>query len=54
MSGKVEPSAGIRAAAHEIQEWFTALTIEGFTESQAIGLVGQILAAHIANGQSSD
>lgn len=43
----VEPSADTREAAHGVREMFVALVMEGFTENQALIIVGQILAAAI-------
>ena len=48
----VEPSADMREMAHHVREMFVALVGEGFTENQALVIVGQILSAGIA-GQSS-
>lgn len=44
-NGPVEPSAAVREGAHGIREIFIALTMEGFTEKQALIIVGQMLAA---------
>jgi hypothetical protein len=44
--GPVEPSADLRTAAKELRGMFLALTAEGFTEPQALVIVGQILSAH--------
>jgi len=44
---RVEPSAETRTNAHAVRETFLALTYEGFTESQALNIVGQMLAAVI-------
>ena len=41
----VEPSAAVREGAHSIREMFVALVMEGFTEGQALIIVGQVLAA---------
>lgn len=41
----VEPAAAVREAAHGIREIFIALTMEGFTEKQALVVVGQMMAA---------
>jgi hypothetical protein len=40
---RVEPSADFREVAHRLQELFTALRQSGFTERQALDLVGQAL-----------
>lgn len=50
--GPVEPSADTRAGAHAVWEIFVALTNEGFNESQALQIVGTILAAQIQGGGS--
>jgi hypothetical protein len=44
MSPKREPSADIRQAAIGLHEIFTALIDAGFTEAQALTIVGQLLA----------
>lgn len=41
----IEPSAEVRAAAHQLRETFIALTFEGFSEAQAIAILGAMLAA---------
>jgi hypothetical protein len=43
---KREPSADIRQAAATIHQIYTGLVDEGFTERQALIIVGQILAAN--------
>lgn len=47
----VEPSADLRTVAHTLRETFVALTAEGFTDQQALVIIGQILAAGIAGQQ---
>jgi hypothetical protein len=42
--GKREPSADIRQAAAAMHEVFTALVDEGFSEKQALVIVGQMAA----------
>jgi hypothetical protein len=42
---RVEPAAELRQAAHTIRETYIALTNEGFTETQALHIVGQLLVA---------
>lgn len=41
-----EPSADLRQLASVLHQTFTALVAEGFTEAQALVIVGQILAAN--------
>ncbi len=41
----VEPSADLRQLASALRQTFIALTMEGFTEQQALTIVGQILAS---------
>lgn len=48
MNGPVEPTADARAFAAICHQYFTALTLEGFTEQQALVIVGQIVAAAAA------
>lgn len=48
MNGPVEPSAALRAAAKELRGWYIALLAEGFSEREALTIIGQLLAA--ANG----
>lgn len=47
---KTEPSSDLRQAAAACWETFTALRDEGFTDHQALIIVGQILGAGIAKG----
>jgi len=42
---RVEPSADMRQNAHQLREMFIALVEEGFTEAQAVGIIGKILSA---------
>jgi hypothetical protein len=48
----VEPSADTRAGAHSIAEMYVALRREGFTEQQALIIVGQVVAASVMRGTS--
>jgi hypothetical protein len=50
-NGPVEPAAGARQAAHAIREIYLALMQEGFTERQALVIVGQAIAAANQNGE---
>lgn len=51
-SAPVEPSADKRQVAHELREMYLALRQEGFTKTEALTVIGQILAA--ASGASND
>ncbi len=48
-----EPGADARALARAVRDNFAALTAEGFTEAQALALLGQMLAASVREGRSS-
>lgn len=50
----VEPSADMRQAASQLRQLFVALVNQGFDDRQALALVGQAVAAAVANqgGQS--
>lgn len=50
----VEPSAVIRQAAKALHEMFVALTYEGFTETQAMHIIGVTLAAQTKSGGNTD
>jgi hypothetical protein len=52
-SGPEEPSADLRQAASAVRQMFVALTNEGFTEQQALVIVGQVLSASILRGDES-
>lgn len=41
--GWVEPSADMREFAHNLREMFVALVAEGFTETQALSVIGHTL-----------
>lgn len=43
-NGPLEPSAAARGFAAYCFQTFTALRLEGFTESQALTIVGQVIA----------
>lgn len=45
-----EPSADLRQMASMLHQTFAALMQEGFTEAQALQVIGQILAAHSRGG----
>jgi hypothetical protein len=48
-----EPAADARAAASTIRQMFVALVHEGFTEHQALIVVGQTLVASMQNPKGS-
>lgn len=48
----VEPSAAVREGAHSVRELFVALMMEGFTEKQALIILGQMLSASL--GKSAE
>lgn len=45
-NGPIEPSADLREAASNLRQMYLALTYEGFTPSEALTIVGQILGAN--------
>lgn len=50
-NGPVEPAAGLRQLASVLHQTFVALVAEGFTEPQALKVIGHILSS--ANGGQS-
>lgn len=52
--GPVEPSADSRQFAVAMHQMFTALTLEGFREDQALIIIGQVIAASFANQPPDD
>jgi hypothetical protein len=44
--GRVEASADVRGGARQLRQVFVALRNEGFTEHQALVIIGQIMAAN--------
>lgn len=46
MNDHTEPSADLRQAASAMWQMFVALTREGFTEQQALIIIGQMLSSH--------
>lgn len=50
-SGGVEPSAEIRNAAHMVREMYVALLMEGFTEAQALQIIGYSLSGSAGGGK---
>lgn len=47
----VEPSAEVRASAHQLREIFVALIAEGFTKDEAVAIIGKIVSAGIQGQQ---
>lgn len=47
-----EPSADHRAAASALWQMFVALTAEGFTEAQALQIVGVVVSSHFGGGET--
>lgn len=45
MAPPTEPSADIRQLASQTRQMFVALVNEGFTERQALVIIGQMIAA---------
>lgn len=50
----MEPSADLRQTANHLRQTFVALVQEGFTEQQALVIIGQILSAAIALRRDDD
>lgn len=46
-----EPSADARIFARQIRDWFLGLVGEGFTEAQALTILGTMLGAQIQRGE---
>lgn len=47
---KIEPSAEQRAAAKSVRQMFVALVDEGFTEPQALVIIGHVLSGGAPDG----
>jgi hypothetical protein len=45
-NGPIEPAADLRQLASVLRQTYLAPVQEGFTEQQALAIIGQILAAH--------
>ena len=45
-NGPIEPSADLRQLASALRQTYLALTQEGFTEQEALTIIGQILVAN--------
>jgi hypothetical protein len=50
-NGPVEPTADARTFAATCFQFYTALTMEGFTEQQALIIIGQMIAANTGGAQ---
>lgn len=50
-NGPIEPAADMRQASNHLRQWFIALTAEGFTERQALAIIGALLAASSGGAQ---
>lgn len=50
VSGPTEPSADLRAMASTLWQTFVALQQEGFSESQALKIIGEIIAGMMPRG----
>ena len=48
---RTEPSAAMREMARILWETYAALVKEGFTEAQALTIVGQIIAGTMPKGE---
>lgn len=49
----MEPAADLRSMANMLRQTFVALQSEGFSEQEALTIIGQILAASIYKGGAS-
>ena len=49
VNSPVEPRTEIQTAAHVVREIYLELLTEGFTEQQALVIVGQIILANKAS-----
>lgn len=52
MNFPTEPSAALREFASSMRQMFVALISEGFSEQQALVIIGQVLAASMGGDQS--
>lgn len=50
-TSKTEPPADMRAAASGLWQMFVALTDQGFTEQQALQVVGHVLVSSQIGGK---
>lgn len=51
MTAPMEPSAELRSGANQLRQLYVALTNEGFTDQQALTIIGQMLAANGTGGK---
>lgn len=49
MNGPTEPSADMRSIAFHLRQYHVALVQEGFTDAQALTIIGYTLASAIGN-----
>lgn len=49
--GPMEPSSDIRTFANTMRQMFMALTLEGFSEAEALTFVGQAIASMFGSRQ---
>lgn len=52
-NGPVEPPADLRAAAKMMFQMFTSLVQEGFSEKQALDILGSFMTGDIAGKQDT-
>lgn len=50
-NGPIEPSADLRQLANVLRQTYLALMQEGFTEAEALAIIGQIISANMGGGQ---
>jgi hypothetical protein len=51
-NGPIEPAADLRQLANMLRQTYLALVQEGFTEREALAIIGQIIVAN-AKGEAS-
>lgn len=51
MNGPEEPSADMREFARICRDMYVGLLQEGFTEREALAILGQVIAAQIGGGK---
>lgn len=52
MTPPMEPAAELRQMANAVRQLFIALINEGFTEGQALTIVGQVIIANSGKGSA--